>query len=294
MSEKKNLTAWVLLLVLSLIWGSSFILIKRGLESFGPGQVGALRILSAAVFLLPFAFGQLRDVRKKEWAILICVGLAGSFIPSFLFAMAQTRLPSSVTGVLNALTPAFTMILGVIAFQQRTKTIVVVGLALAFFGTAFLIMARADGQGFGLNNHAFYVVLATMLYAVNLNLIKYKLARMKALAITSLSLLSVGPFAAVYLFGFSDFVEVLRSSDEASISLMYLCVLGIVGTAIALILFNHLVKITSPIFTSSVTYIIPVVAVAWGVWDGESLYTWHYMGMALILIGVYLTNKKGK
>lgn len=164
------------------------------------------------------------------------------------------------------------------------------GVVLGFVGSAILIFAGSEG-GIQFNSYGLLVVLATIFYATNLNLIKYKLAELSALTITSLSLSIAGPLALVYLLCFTPFTEKVGVVEGSYFSLLAVVVLGVLGTAIALILFNKLVKITSPIFTSSVTYIIPVVAVVWGLIDGERLYFGHYLGMVFIVLGVYFSNK---
>ncbi|MEL7006422.1 MAG: DMT family transporter, partial [Bacteroidota bacterium] len=162
----------------------------------------------------------------------------------------------------------------------------------SFFGSIILIIGSSGGSLAQLNLYALLVVLATIFYGINLNLIKFKIKDLTAKTITSISLFIVGPPAAIYLFVLSDFVDRTQSMPNAWLALGSLTLLGVMGTAIALILFNYLVKITTPIFTSSVTYIIPVVAVVWGIFDGEKLYFTHYLGMACIIIGVYLANRK--
>ncbi len=292
MAKKEDFIAWGLLLVLALVWGSSFILIKKGLVVYSAGQVGAIRILSASLFLLPLAIRRLSTINKKHWLLLLSVGLVGSFIPAFLFAKAQTNLPSSVAGILNALTPLFTMIIGALFFTQKISVRTTIGLIMGFLGSAVLIVGGSGGDLSQLNYYAFLVVLATIFYGINLNLIKYKISDLTAKTITSISLFIVGPPSAIYLFGLSDFVDKTQNVPGAWFSLGSLVLLGVMGTAIALILFNYLVKITTPIFTSSVTYIIPVVAVFWGIFDGERLQLEHYIGMIFIIIGVYLANRK--
>lgn len=292
MAKREDFMSWGLLLVLALVWGSSFILIKKGLIVYSAGQVGAIRILSASLFLLPLAIKNLAQLNRNHWLLLLCVGLVGSFIPAFLFAKAQTNLPSSVAGILNALTPLFTMIIGASFFSQKINLRITLGLIIGFFGSLVLIVGGTGGEISQLNYYALLVVLATIFYGINLNLIKYRISDLDAKTITSISLFIVGPAAAVYLFVFSDFVSKTQNNSAALFSLGSLTLLGIMGTAIALILFNYLVKITTPIFTSSVTYIIPMVAVAWGVYDGEQLNVEHYSGMFLIIVGVYLANKR--
>ncbi|ELR71436.1 Permease of the drug/metabolite transporter (DMT) superfamily [Fulvivirga imtechensis AK7] len=294
MNKNTNLLAWWLLLILALIWGSSFILIKRGLDVFSAGEVGALRIISASVFLLPFALNSLKHVRKRHWLFLFSVGMFGSFLPAFLFAKAQTNLPSSVAGILNALTPLFTMILGAIFFTQRFSARTIIGLLVGFLGTLALILAGSGGEVAEFNFYALYVILATIFYGTNLNLIKFKIPDLNARTITSISLLIVGPLAVVYLVLFTDFIHKVQHAEGAILSLTAVVTLGVLGTAIALILFNQLVKITSPVFTSSVTYLIPIIAVLWGILDGENLYPGHYTGLVLIILGVYLSNRTRK
>lgn len=292
MSENKNLLSWVMLIGLALIWGSSFILIKRGLDVYGPGEIGALRIAAASIFLIPFALQGLKNVEKRHWKLLLAVGFFGSLLPAFLFAKAQTQLPSSVAGILNALTPLFTMLLGALFFSQRIKIKTATGLFVGFLGTASLIVAGSGGNLNDLNYYGLYVVLATIFYGANLNLIKYKIPDLRARTITSISLMLVGPMAIIYLFTATTFLETTQSVEGAWLAFGAVVTLGVLGTAIALIIFNQLVKITSPIFTSSVTYIIPIVAVAWGLFDGENLYPGHYLGMVLVIIGVYLAKTR--
>ena len=294
MTKQTGALAWVLMAVLSLIWGSSFILIKRGLDVFSAGEVGAIRIVAASVFLLPIAVHGMKKVQKKDWFLLLCVGFFGSFIPAFLFAKAQTQIPSSVAGILNALTPLFTMIIGAVFYSQKFTPRTVLGLIIGFGGTVVLILAGTGGDLSALNYYALLVVLATIFYGANLNLIKFKIPDLNARTITSISLALVGPLGIVYLFFMTPFVDKLTSVEGAYFSLGAIVLLGIMGTAIALILFNQLVKMTTPIFTSSVTYLIPIVAVIWGILDGEELFLGHYLGMAAIIFGVYLANRKKK
>lgn len=290
--KNQNLLAWGLLIILSLIWGSSFILIKRGLDAFGPGEVGALRILAAGIFLAPLALPKLKTLNVKQFKLLFLIGLLGSFIPAFLFATGQTRLDSGITGVLNGLTPIFTLIIGAIFYSQKVTRGSLMGLAMAFIGTAVLLMAGSGGDISQFNFYALFIILATICYGTNLNVIKFHLAAVKPVVITSVSLLFVTPFAIIYLFGFTDFVTDLEVAEGAWQSLGYLALLGVLGTAIALILFNRLVQLTTPIFTSTVTYFIPIVALVWGIIDGEVLITGQIIGIAAVFVGVVITNRK--
>lgn len=290
MSEKIPLKAWGLLILLSLIWGSSFILIKKGLLGLTPLEVGSIRILSASLFLLPFAYKNAKRVSQSHIKYLISIGLVGSFFPAFLFAIAQTRLESSITGVLNALTPIFTILIGLLIYDQKQSSRVFLGVFVGFIGTIILITAGSGGAISNFNFYAFFIVLATGFYALNVNIIKYHLHGLRSLTITSISLAFVGPVAAIQLFGFTDFTTRIFQVEGALVATSYIVVLGVVGTAIALIIFNKIVSMTDPVFTSSVTYVIPLVAVMWGLIDGEVLLATHVVGMGTILLGVYITN----
>jgi len=292
--KNTNVLAWTLLVLLALIWGSSFILIKRGLEVFSAGEVGAIRILSACIFLIPVSIPKIGKLAFKHLRLLFIIGLVGSFIPAFLFAIGQTQLPSGITGALNALTPIFVLIMGVIFFKQEITKRKTFGLVIAFVGTIILLAAGSAGGLRGINFYALFIVLATICYGINLNVIKYYLADLKPLVITSVSLLFMGPLAGVYLLTFTDFSETLATQDGALLAFGYVTILGVVGTAIALVIFNKLVQITNPLFTSTVTYLIPIVALIWGFLDNENIVFGQIMGMLAIFVGVYVTNRKKK
>ncbi len=290
-TKSNTIISWVFLIILALIWGSSFILIKKGLVHLSPQEVGSLRIVAASLFLAPVALLRLKRVKFRDWKYLVSLGFLGSLVPSFLFATAQTVLPSSLTGVLNALTPISTILVGILFYGQKHKFRVFNGIAIGFVGTAILITG-GEGGTFTFNAYALLIVLATIFYATNLNLIKFHLAHLKALTITSISLIGVGVIATVHLFVFTDFASKLSGNNDVLLSISFIVLLGILGTAIALVIFNKIVHLTNPIFASSVTYIIPVVAVIWGLWDGEELFVVHYLGMILIVLGVFIANRR--
>jgi drug/metabolite transporter (DMT)-like permease len=291
-SENNKGKALTLLILLSLIWGTSFILMKRGLLVFNAGEVGSIRVIAAMLFLLPIAIAKLKEIRGTDYGKLLLSGLMGIFFPAFLFAAAQTKMESSVTGIMNSLTPICTLLIGILFFGQKFRSQSLLGIIIGLIGTVILIFAKYGGNVGGVNLYALFVILACIFYGMNLNFVKYKITELKALTITSISILFISPFAIVYLFGFTDFTSKLTNEAGAWEALGYLVLLGIMSTSVATILFNQLVKISSPIFTSSVTYIIPIVAVMWGVLDGEQLVLGHFIGMTAIIGGVYLANKK--
>lgn len=291
MKDLKSLSVF-LLITLSLIWGTSFILIKQGLKVFAPDEVAALRVTAASLFLLPIALIKIKELQKSDYPNLLVSGLLGIFIPSFLFAYAQTKLDSSVAGILNTLSPLWTMVLGAIFFGQRFKGYAIIGIVIGFVGTIVLALSRSGGTIGGFNAYALFIVFACAFYGANLNWVKYKIHNIPPLTITSVSLLLIGPMAILYLFGISDFTTKLNEAEGAWKAFGFIVLLGCMSTSIATALFNKLIKISTPLFASSVTYIMPIVAVMWGVMDGEQLIIGHFVGMACILGGVYLANRK--
>lgn len=292
MNENKNGTAIFLLLLLSLIWGTSFILIKQGLKVFAPDEVGAIRVTAAAIFLLPLALMRIKELKSGDHFKLFLSGMMGIFIPAFLFATAQTNLNSSLAGILNTLSPVWTMIIGALLFGQRFRGYAVLGIIISFAGTILLTLSRSGNAITGINAYAFLIVLACALYGANLNWLKFRVQNLSTLTITSVSILFIGPLGAIYLFGFSDFTQKLTTEPGALKALGFLLILALMSTAVANLLFTKLLKISTPLFSSSVTYIMPIVAVMWGVLDGEKLQPGHFVGMAAMLGGVYLANKK--
>ena len=287
--EGKTLPILILIL-LSIIWGSSFILIKKGLESFSPLQVGTLRVVFAAAVLLPLAFKNLTVVFKEHWKLIFFFGLISNLIPGVLFALAETGLSSSLTGVLNSVTPIFTLLIGVLVFNSLFDKRQIFGLIIGFAGSVTIAFVGSEGGIGTFNYFALFVIISAMLYGLTSNMVKVYFFNIHPAVLTSLALFSVAPFALTYII-FSDFIQILSNSTGSWESLFYIFILGAVGTAFALIFFNKLIQITSPVFASSVTYLIPIIAVFWGIIDGETLYPLHFLGMILILAGVYFVNK---
>lgn len=276
------------LLFLSIIWGSSFILMKKGLESFSNIQVAALRIFFSFLFLLPFIIMNLKVLSGKNILSLIIVGVLGFAIPALLFTKAQTRISSSLAGMLNSLTPLFTLIVGLTLYKSKARWMSVVGVLTGLAGAAGLVLQDGLNILRGINGYALLVVLATLSYGINVNEVKYKLQDLSSLQITSLALLFVGPLAGIYLL-FSDFSPV-NLSEGALRNLGYIAILALFSSVIAVVVFNHLLKYTTAIFASSVTYIIPVFAIFWGISDGESIGVSQLIWIGVILLGVYLVN----
>ncbi len=288
-SSSNTALAWSLLLILALIWGSSFILVKKSLLVFTPSQVGSLRIFAAFCFFVPFFIYHIKKIPFRKWPHFLLVGCLGNLFPAFLFSLAGAKLDSGVSGALNSTTPLFTLIIGVLFFKNTLTQRQTIGILLGFVGA--LLLVTAGKTGFSLNGYALYVVLATLFYGINLNLTKKYLTNLgiDSFVITSCIFMTIGPIAAGVLFS-TDFL-VKMNQTGAYQSLLYACLLGVMGSAIAMVLFNRLIQLTSAVLASSVTYLIPIVAITWGVLDHETILIEHYLGMAIILVGVYLVNK---
>ena len=278
-----------ILLVLAFIWGSSFILIKIGLKSFANDQAAAIRIFLASLVLLPYSIKNLKELRKKDLSSLLIAGFIGSFLPAFLFTKAQTRIDSALAGILNSLTPVFTVVIGLLFYKIVIKKRQVAGVILGLLGAVGLIALNQGLSNIRINYYALFIVLATTFYGININVIKSNLTHLTGVQITSLSFMFIGPVALIYLFT-TDFVPVIQHPAWPW-HLAALALLGIVGTAFAMLLMNSLIRYASPVFASSVTYIIPIFAILWGFADGEHISVIHFLCMFLILFGVYLTNR---
>jgi drug/metabolite transporter (DMT)-like permease len=300
MQKARWWVAWLLLIFLAVIWGSSFILIKYGLfyvnpegekvPTFNGFQLGALRIFIASIVLLPFLFKHLKREYLKKWKPLLVVGLCGNGIPAFLFGLAEESLDSGLVGMMNSFTAVFTLIIGMAIFRLRPKWFNMLGVSIATVGAVILGIAGYNGSLGSFWGIAF-VIVATLMYAISLNTIKYKLSDIPSIAITSISFLFIGPLSGVLALGLGS-ADVAIHSNGGGFSLLMICILSLVGTAFAVIVFNYVIKSSSALFASSVTYLIPIVALFWGLADGEELSSLHLLGMAIIISGVYLVNKR--
>ncbi|SHK12292.1 DMT family transporter [Hymenobacter psychrotolerans] len=294
--QRISASAWGLLLVLATIWGTSFILMKKGLVVFSAMELGAARVSIAALLLLPFALGNVRRVDSSRYKWLLLSGVVGTFFPAFLFAYAETKLASGLAGVLNGLTAVFTLVVGAVLFGQKLTSLRVLGIALGLVGTVVLMLLGGSGgeaTPSGESNawYGLYIVAATIGYGISVNVIKQHLHGPSPVAVTSLTLLSIGPMGLLYLFGFSDFTHKLATIPGAWTALGYIALLATMSTAVAMVLFNKLIQQSTTLFAASNTYLIPIVALTWGVLDGEAFNLWHLLGMVIILAGVFIIHR---
>lgn len=292
------LNNWILLFVLSAIWGSSFILMKLGMETttgdhiFTHTQVAALRMSLAGIFLLPFAIKGIRKLTWRNGILLAVVGTFGNFLPAFLFTYSETGISSGYAGMLNSCTPIFALIIGFTLFKNRLNRIQMIGV---FIGTVGIVALTLAGQGISMTGswtHVLAVVIATFFYAVSLNTIKYTLQHLKSVEITALSFLII-LLPSILISIYSGVFETLNSNPYAMEGLGYIAILSAIGTALAVIIFNRLISNSSVLFASSVTYLIPVVALFIGMGFGEKINSLQIASMGLILIGVFVANVIG-
>lgn len=288
---EKRSWQWILLIFLAFIWGASFILMKKGLQSFTNIQVGAMRIFFSFVFFLPLIYYHLRKINRSNLVSLLIVGFVGNAIPAFLFATAQTEINSSLAGILNSLTPIFTLIIGILLYGNKVRWLSVAGLFIGLAGAGGLILSVNSLDLESTNNwYGIFAVIATVCYGINVNEIKFRLKDLDGVAIASLGFLFIGPLAGIYLLS-SDY-SMAAGSPEMPFSLLSVAGLAFFSSFVAVIVMNILIKYTTTLFAASVTYIIPIFAVFWGIMDGERFLMIQAFWAFVILFGVWLVNRK--
>lgn len=287
---KEGVFNWLIFVLLSIVWGSSFVLMKEGMLVLSPYQVASLRILSAGVVLIPFAWKAVKAVPKNKTVLVLLSGILGNFLPAYLFCIAETKLDSALAGILNALTPFFVILIGMAFFQLKAGWVKLLGVVIGFAGLC-LLMSASGNMRFQNASYSLYILLATAFYGLNVNMIGRHLKGISSLHIASVAFvfliipcLVILWFTGYFSLSFSD--PAVWKSTAAS------CVLGAMGTAVASILFYMLIKRAGNLFASMVAYGIPFIAVMWGVLYGESVTLAQVGCLGIILGGVYLVNKK--
>jgi drug/metabolite transporter (DMT)-like permease len=280
----------VLFIVLCIIWGSSFILIKEGIEHLSPYQVATIRILSASLVLLPVAIQQWKNIPRNKLGYVFLSGLLGSFFPAYLFCLAETRIDSSLAGFLNSLTPVVTISTGLLFFGQVFQLHKLVGVFIAIGGMLVLLFAKGS-VNMQFLSFASFALVATVFYGLNINLVGGHLQQTSSLAVVAVgfALLLIPCFIILWVTGYFSLPlgqkNILVSSGASVL-------LGIMGTAVATVLFYILIKRAGGLFASMVTYGIPFIALLWGLLAGETIIKWQIVGLVIILAGVYITTKK--
>ncbi|MGB1205457.1 MAG: DMT family transporter [Chitinophagales bacterium] len=293
MPQKISLQSWLYLATISVIWGSSFILIKKGLVVFEPTQLACLRIFLAMLAMSPLIFSSIKKIKRSDLLPIMAIAIIGTGIPAFLYATAQTQLDSSVAAILNSLTPLFTLIIGLLFFKTKVHFAKMIGVLLGLLGAINLVLQTSSNSTFEISNY-FYaglIIFGTMCYGTSINLLKTYAQHVPAIALNTTLFMIIGPFAGLYLFTATDFVSVMQTAEGAWQAFGYVCLLSVFGTALATIIFFKLAQLTDALFSSTVTYLIPIVALFWGFLDGEIIGLSHLLGLGLILLGVYLAGK---
>ena len=282
---------WGTLVILSLIWGSSYILIKKGLTGLTPIQLGSLRVIVTTIIIAPIGYQKIKHIPKQKMKWVALSAFVGSFFPAYLFAFAETEISSSITAVMVSLTPLFTLLISVFVFGEELLKKQVFGVLIGFTGIIVLINNELFSSSFNIL-YIMFIVLAAFCYAINANVLKYKLSNIPALGIVFMSFLFMF-IPAFIILCFSDFPFSDFASDPLIIeSIIYIVILALFGTAIAKVLYIKLLAISTPVFSVSTTYLMPVVAIFWGLLDGEEFKLTQFTGTAIILLGVYLVTKK--
>ena len=288
-----NSKKWFYLAILSLIWGSSFILIKKGLVGLTSSQVASLRIVFAATVIFLYSYNSLKKIPKESWKWILITAYTGTFFPVYLISYGQTEIESGLASIITTITPINTLLVGIIFFGLIYTKKQLLGLFIGLVG-AILLIYEASEANFSINiYYSFFIYMTTVGYASSVNLIKNYLTNISPEAVTAGIFISISPPALIVLF-LSDFSSLNFQDANVINSIVFVFILGVFSSAIAQTLFNKFVKIASPLFASAVTYTMPIVAIFWAILDGETLTLMQFFATAIILAGVYMVNKRKK
>ena len=286
----KGILNWALFILLSLIWGSSFRLMKKSAEYLTGWQIGAVRIFAAGLVFVPFALVHVFKFPLRKLPLVLLSGMLGNLFPAFLFAIAiEKKIDSSLAGILNSLTPLFVLLIGVLFFRAVLERSKVIGVLVGLTGLVLLNFSRGPVSIEDIGFTAL-ILLATLFYGLNVNIVTHYLQGVNPIHMATLSMSMIAIPAGIVAWQQNVF-SMLRYDEAAHWSLAASALLGIVGSAIATALFYVLIKRAGGLFASLVTYAIPVVSIVWGVWDGEGITFLQVACLGLILLGVYLAKK---
>lgn len=281
---------WILMFSLAAMWGASFFFIKHAVQILSPLQMAVWRMVLATLVYLPFAFVYWSKIDWKKWRPLVVVAMCGSAIPNFLFAIAQQHVNSSLAGILNSLTPLFTIILGILFFKAHFSRDKIAGVLIGLTGATMLVLFNGQSGQSGNAWYAGLCALATACYAINANSVGFNLKGMHPAAIGSASFMITGPFFLASLFLTDTWTATLQNPDGWK-AVGYVTYLAAVGTVVGSILYFHLLQRTSTVFATYVTYLLPVMAILIGAFDGETIGAMDVVGTLVILAGLYLARR---
>mgnify|MGYP001569225022 CR=1 FL=1 len=284
---------WLLLIALSLIWGSSFILIKKSLDHFNPYEVGALRVLISGIVLMPFAISKIKLFTRRHLKWLIIVALSGSFVPMFLFPMAETEISSSIAGIINSMMPIFVIIVGSLVWKFSTTKRQLLGVLISFAGACILALGSGDSGEIKIYP-ILLLLLATLLYAISTTTVKSKLHDVPAILMSAYVFSFVLFLPSLIALVFSGFFSHFSFTKDNFVGLGFVAMLSIFGTGLAMMMNYKLLSISTPLFASTVTLLMPIVAIIWGILDGETLTLMQSVGALVILAGLIFLRSKPK
>lgn len=290
---------YLYLIILSLIWGSSFILIKKALGGengelvLEPLQLGAVRTMISGVILIAIGWKSFAATDKKDWPWLAVSGLLGTFFPAFLFAYAQTEIDSAISAILNSTVPLISLIMGAVIFGISFSRNQFIGVIVGLAGAIGLVVAGMESHPDQNYLFAGLILIACVCYASNVNIIKKYLQNIKPLAIATGNFIFIVPLAIIVFFS-ADGQSIEFTDSRVQESFLYIIILCVFGTVAAKIMFNKLVQMTSPVFATSVTYLMPVIGLTWGVLDGEFFNLWQGIATAVIIFAVVLVTREKK
>ncbi|WP_294301139.1 DMT family transporter [uncultured Chryseobacterium sp.] len=283
---------WILLVVLSLIWGSSFILIKKSLAHFSPYQVGALRVLIAGLILMPVAISKYKLFPKKHLKWLILAAFTGNFIPMFLFPIAETKVSSSIAGIINSMMPIFVIIVGAIVWKFETTKRQMTGTFISFSGVCLLAFGGSGDEGEFKLIPILLLLTATLCYAVSTTTVKSKLMEVSSTVLSAFVFSFVLFLPSLIALIGTGFFSTLSLDENHLTGLMFVSLLSVFGTGLAMMMNYRLLKVSSPLFASTVTLLMPIVAIIWGVLDGEKLSVIQFFGAGIIIAGLIFLRAK--
>lgn len=289
-SSKNPLLAWIYLGLLSLIWGSSFIIIKVCLHTYDYVEIAGARMFFGSLFFVPIMWKTRTQVPSNRYIYLIFSALLGFVLPAICFTKAGTRLNSSLSGMLNSLSPLFTLLIGILFYGQPRRWLQIIGILIGLLGSSLLIFSQATGKLNISDPYVLFVVAAAFMYGTNINIVVKNLSHLPALALSAWTFVFIAPISIATLLTTDFFTKIVRLENIQPT--IFLMILGMIGSGLAAILFNRTVQLASGLFASSVTYLIPIVSIGWGFWDHEAITLQQLVGMAVILGGIYLVNKK--
>lgn len=282
---------WILLIVLSIIWGSSFILIKKSLDHFTPYQVGALRVLIAGIILMPIAISKYRLFPKKHLKWLILAAFTGNFIPMFLFPIAETEISSSIAGIINSMMPIFVIIVGTLFWKFETTKRQMIGIFISFTGVCLLAFGGGDDAQFKIFP-ILLLLLATLCYAISTTTVKSKLMEVSSTVLSAFVFSFILFVPSLIALISTGFLSTFTFSKENLTGLLFVGLLSVFGTGLAMMMNYRLLKVSTPLFASTVTLLMPIVAIIWGILDGEKLTVLQFAGASVIIAGLIFLRAK--